>query len=179
MPSTCAPICKTNLVFVCHARCGYSEIMSTLFRSSQLRPISVLGRTVPSRPLLWTVRAWTVVVVAGSLLPARAKLSFGTSSLVPAQLTAEQRYRHRILHFLTFGSICFLASLASRNRREALQTGAEVLAVACAVELAQDFFYMQGNVFEWWDVRDDALGIVVAFAVIQLIYQKQPSGDSP
>jgi hypothetical protein len=42
------------------------------------------------------------------------------------------------------------------------------MAVGCIVELTQYFLYPHRHVFEWWDVRDDAIGIAVAFLFVQI-----------
>jgi len=45
----------------------------------------------------------------------------------------------------------------------------EVLALAGLIELAQDILYAHGKTFEWWDVRDDAIGILIAFLAVRII----------
>jgi hypothetical protein len=75
---------------------------------------------------------------------------------------------HRLIHFVAFGSSFLVLSLLATGRREELETAAEVLAIGCIVELAQYFVYSHRQVFEWWDVRDDAIGIVVAFLLVQI-----------
>ena len=47
----------------------------------------------------------------------------------------------------------------------------EILAVGFLVELGQYVVYFHSKVFEWWDIRDDAIGITVAFIVVQLIHR--------
>jgi hypothetical protein len=49
-----------------------------------------------------------------------------------------------------------------------LQAEGEVMAVGCCVELAQYYLYSHRQLFEWWDVRDDAIGIAVAFLFLQM-----------
>ena len=68
-----------------------------------------------------------------------------------------------------FGSSWFLVSLLTRNNREALEAVGEIMAVGVLVELAQDALYSQGRVFEWWDIRDDAIGIALAFVAVSLV----------
>jgi hypothetical protein len=86
-------------------------------------------------------------------------------------MTPQAGYRHRLIHVLTFGSAGFLVSLLAWNRREEFQAAGEVLAIGCLVELAQDILYSHGKLFEWWDVRDDAIGIALAFVTIQVIHR--------
>jgi hypothetical protein len=70
---------------------------------------------------------------------------------------------------LTFGSTCLLVGLLAWNKREELQAAGEVLAIGCLIEVAQDILYSHGKLFEWWDVRDDAIGIALAFVVIRVL----------
>jgi hypothetical protein len=64
-----------------------------------------------------------------------------------------------------------LVSLLACDRREELQAAGETMAVGILVELAQDIVYAHGRALEWWDIRDDAIGITVAFVAIQLIHR--------
>ncbi len=43
------------------------------------------------------------------------------------------------------------------------------MTIGCIVELAQYFIYSYRYGFEWWDVRDDAIGIVVTFLLVQIV----------
>jgi hypothetical protein len=62
-------------------------------------------------------------------------------------------------------------SLLAAGWREELEAAGEVLAIGCIVELAQYFVYSHRQVFEWWDVRDDAIGIAAAFLLVQIASQ--------
>lgn len=86
-------------------------------------------------------------------------------------MTRRYDYRHRLVHVLTFGSTCLLVGLLTWNKREELQAAGEVLAIGCLIEVAQDILYSHGKLFEWWDVRDDAIGIALAFVTIRLIHR--------
>lgn len=112
-------------------------------------------------------------VIVGSLLPGPVKENLGAVQ-IRAQVADDLKIRHRLIHLLAFGSSYFLLSLLAWNRREELETAGEVLAVGCLVELAQDVMYSHGEFFEWWDVRDDAIGIAVAFLAIQLMRRITP-----
>ena len=61
-----------------------------------------------------------------------------------------------------------MLSLLATGRREELEAAGEVLAVGCIVEVIQYFVYSHRHLFEWWDVRDDAIGIAVAFLLVQI-----------
>jgi hypothetical protein len=151
--------------------------MSTLIRSTQSKSLSLLGRTVPQAWVRWIVRLWISAVIVGSLLPGSAKERIGASTSEARPRTRQDGYRHRFVHVLTFGSTCLLVSLLAWNRREELQAAGEVLVIGCLIELAQDIVYLHGNLFEWWDVRDDAIGIALAFITIRLIHRSYPIRD--
>ena len=42
------------------------------------------------------------------------------------------------------------------------------MTIGCIVELIQYFVYSHRHTFEWWDVRDDAVGIAVALLLVQI-----------
>ena len=75
---------------------------------------------------------------------------------------------HREIHWLAFAGAAFLLLLLSRNRRE------EILGVLGTCFLAISLEYLQHRIFvphdpmEWHDVRDDALGVMLALALYRL-----------
>jgi len=75
--------------------------------------------------------------------------------------------KHRLIHIFAFGSSFYLLSLLATRRREELEAAGEVMAIGCFVELIQYFVYSHDRGFEWWDVRDDAIGIA-AFLLIRI-----------
>ncbi len=79
--------------------------------------------------------------------------------------------------YSAFGSSCFLLCLLAIDRREEWQAAGEVLAIGCIVEVIQDFVFSHGTIFEWWDVRDDAFGILLALLVVQLIRRAPVRGS--
>lgn len=160
------------------ARGGYARRVSTLFRLSQTRPILILGRTVSIRLARWITRLWIVAVIVGSLLPGDLKEKIGTNPPKGVEPVGYEGTRHRVIHVCVFGSSYFLLSLLAWNRREELQAAGEVLALGCLIELLQDLVYAHGKVFEWWDLRDDAIGIAVAFFTLQLIHRMPSRAQS-
>jgi hypothetical protein len=142
--------------------------MPTLLRSSELKPISVFGRLIPSRQARWFVRFWVAAVIAGSLMPGPGKEKLGLRTVRTAHAVGHIPSRHRLVHMFAFGSSWFLVSLLTRNDREALEAVGQIMAVGFLVELAQCVLYSHGRVFEWWDIRDDAIGIAVAFLAVHL-----------
>lgn len=148
----------------------YAREVSTLFQDSASRPLSLSARLIPLRRMRWIARLWMAAIIVGSLLPGGAKQQLGASSGNAPHLAGLPKLKHRLLHVASFGSSCFLVSLLAINRREELQVAIEVLGVGFLVELAQDVIYSHGKIFEWWDVRDDAIGILAAFVAIQVIH---------
>lgn len=73
--------------------------------------------------------------------------------------------RHRVMHVLAFGAgALMLMALGTDGKRQAL--GALIiLSVALAIEMAQQTIYK--GPFEWGDVRDDAIGILIAALAIR------------
>ena len=110
-------------------------------------------------------------MIVGSLLPGSMKIGLHGSEgrrTIHAHARNGAAIRHRFIHFVAFGSSSLVLSTLATRRREQLQAGAEVLIIGCVVELAQYFVYSHRHVFEWWDVRDDAIGIAVAFLLVEV-----------
>jgi hypothetical protein len=149
--------------------------VSILFRNDPPENrISVLGIPVPVRVARWFVRLWIFVVVVGSLLPGSAKASLHASQ---ARRTYSGSTKHRLIHFGAFGSSFLVLSILAIGRREQLEAAAEVMTIGCIVEVTQYFVYSHAQVFEWWDVRDDAIGIAVAFLLVQIVGPLNLSGS--
>ena len=64
-----------------------------------------------------------------------------------------------------------MLGLLATSRKEELEAAAEVIAVGCIVELVQYFVYSHGQLFEWWDVRDDTIGVAAAFILVQMAHR--------
>lgn len=73
---------------------------------------------------------------------------------------------HRGLHFLAFGGAALLLLLLSRSRRQEIRLVVAVCLLGLSLEYLQHLLYR--NVMEWWDVRDDTLSVMTAFAVYYL-----------
>jgi hypothetical protein len=143
-----------------------------LFRSDSpgSKHVSVLGILVPPRAARWFARVWISAVIVGSLVPSsvRVYLNANQGRHAHAHSRNTVSMRHRFIHLFAFGSSFFLLSLLATSRREEVEAAGEVMAVGCLVELTQYFLYPYRHVFEWWDVRDDAIGIAVTFLFIQI-----------
>ena len=98
---------------------------------------------------------WVVTLIIGSLSPDDVKDSIGTHSY------------HRLFHFVSFGATAVLFLLISRTRRQEYIAAGGVFALGLTLEALQHFIF--GSDFEWWDVRDDFIGILIALAVFRLV----------
>lgn len=144
--------------------------MSLLLRTDPpgLDPIFVFGISIPRRSARWFARLWISVVIIGSLLPGSAKVKLRASETRRTQSRNAVKTTHRVVHFFAFGSSFLMLSLLATRRREELEAAAEIFTIGCIVELAQYFVYSHRRGFEWWDVRDDAIGIFMAWLVLQI-----------
>jgi len=98
--------------------------------------------------------------VVGSFLPSGAKRAIGTQTERPAQASpAEQGWIHRTFHIVGFGFAAFLAGLLSRKVTAAIAGSAGILILGITIETLQAV--VSGAAAEWWDIRDDAYGILI------------------
>lgn len=111
--------------------------------------------------LLLIAQAWFLLLIVGSLQPARPGPVHGL---------------HRELHWLAFAVAAWLLFALSRSRRQAIGSALAVFGLGLGLEFLQHLIYR--NPLEWWDVRDDTLAVLVAFAVYQftLAQKRAPGG---
>jgi hypothetical protein len=117
----------------------------------------------------------------GSLLPASAKITFHASESKHTHFGSSINLKHRLIHFVAFGSSFLVLSLLATGSREELQAAGEVMVIGCFVELAQylqHFIDSHRQLFEWWDVRDDAIGIALAFLLVQIVKRVNSASGS-
>jgi hypothetical protein len=96
-------------------------------------------------------QVWILLLIVGSLNPARPALVVGL---------------HREIHWMAFGGAAFLLLLLSRNRRQEIRSVIAVFLLGLSLETLQHLIYR--NTMEWRDVRDNALAILVTFALYRL-----------
>jgi hypothetical protein len=144
--------------------------MSLLLRadSAGSRPVSILGIAVPQRVAPWFARLWISAVIIGSLLPGSAKVLLHTRQDQRLYSRNAVSAKHRFVHFFAFGSSFLVLSLLATSTREELEAAIEILTIGCIIELLQFVMYSHRHTFEWWDVRDDAVGIAVAFVLVRV-----------
>jgi hypothetical protein len=92
---------------------------------------------------------WIVVMVAISLQPFRP----WPSGQAPSVL-------HRVAHIGNFGAIGLMLLALSDGRKQKWQAALFIVCLAFAIETSQHFLYR--GVFEWWDIRDDVIGLLIA-----------------
>jgi len=74
--------------------------------------------------------------------------------------------RHRVAHFLTFGSTALLLVLISETVAEEIWAGFGVVALGFILECSQ-FAIIGLTEMEWWDVRDDTLAAIGVLLLTQ------------
>ena len=145
-----------------------------------MRPCSRAPRfkqVLPRRLLAWVVPVWITCLTFGSLLPGNLKVELGTT-------TEQQQIHpnegvilpHRIAHFALFGFTACLLMLLSRTNRTEFWAMITAILLGSAIEFAQHAIYRFN--FEWWDVRDDAIGAVGAYLVFRALH-RMPSVNGP
>ena len=112
--------------------------------------------------VLRTAQAWILLLVVGSLQPSRPGSVVGL---------------HREIHWLAFAGAAFLLLAASRNRRQEIRSTVALFLLGPPIEYLQHLIYR--NPMEWWDVRDDTLTILAAFALYRLVGARKPAPDPP
>jgi hypothetical protein len=114
----------------------------------------------PSRAKYRTaVLIWAVILLIGSLQPERpGHIHFGIL--------------HRIIHFVGFGALAFLATGGfGRPSRISLFPAMASFLFGLGIEFLQHLQY--GAPIEWNDVRDNAFGILVFTLSFHLLYKRQ------
>jgi hypothetical protein len=98
---------------------------------------------------------WVLCLVIFSLQPNRAPGTRGRA--VP----------HQSEHVVVFGATAVLLITLARNRREEWIAAGGVVALGLAIELAQWSIYRMPEGFEWWDVREDSLGMLLGLLLVR------------
>jgi hypothetical protein len=125
----------------------------------------MLALAIRRRVLLRLVPIWVLCVVVGSLLPGRTKLAIGTTTLDRMRTRTETSGPiHRSVHLGVFGATALLFLLVAPDRRREAVAALAALALGALIEVTQHLLF--GSVMEWWDVRDDSVGVLVAFALM-------------
>ena len=108
--------------------------------------------------ILRIAQAWILLLIVGSLQPARPGPVVGL---------------HREVHWLAFAGAAFLLFSLSRSRIQEICSVVAVFLLGLSLEFLQHLIYR--GALEWWDVRDDTLAILVALALYRLTRARKPS----
>ncbi len=95
------------------------------------------------------------MLIGGSLLGFSAKDHIGTHQ------------HHRAYHFLSFGATAALYMTLVNSAVGEFRAALVAFALGLSIETLQHFIFV--GPMEWWDVRDDAIGIAVALLVFRMI----------
>ena len=79
---------------------------------------------------------------------------------------------HRLEHVIAFAVLALLLLPLGQNRPQKWFVVSAIFCVACALEIRQHQVFNQA--FEWWDVRDDSLGVVLA---LLLVHKRQRTSN--
>ncbi len=72
---------------------------------------------------------------------------------------------HNLWHAFVFGVAALLLMALANGRKREWIGAASVFGLALGIEIAQYLLY-KGR-FEWWDVRDDTIGLLIAMLLIR------------
>jgi len=111
--------------------------------------------------LRWLATIWIIALIAGSLMPSQTKATLGLVGTRPPNL------EHRVVHFVGFGIGELLLLFLATNRRQEASRVIGVVSLGLGLELTQ-YFVLSARYFEWWDVRDDVIGIVTALLLVDI-----------
>ncbi len=138
---------------------------------------SPLTKFVPRSFLRVVAPIWVAILIAGSLLPGKAKQAIGTSRLPPPALHQQPvlitrtvgDWKHRAFHVLGFGATTLLFVSLVSTLQEELGVSLGVFGLGVFIEFAQTWVF--NNPLETEDIRDDAYGIAAIYLL--LLFWKQ------
>lgn len=113
-----------------------------------------------------------LLVIIGSFLPGKSKEAIGTINTREASAEGRAVTRHRVAHFLTFGSTALLFVLISETPAQEIGAGFAVAVFGFLLECSQ-FALLGLTELEWWDVRDDALAAIGVLLLAQWLGLRQ------
>jgi hypothetical protein len=116
--------------------------------------------------LRWLATIWIIALVGGSLMPSQAKIALGLTTLRFAGPYPPNR-EHRFAHSVGFGGAELLFLFLATNRRQQAYRVIDMVGLGLAIELTQHFI-LGGRYLEWWDVRDDVIGIFTALLIVDI-----------
>jgi VanZ family protein len=73
-------------------------------------------------------------------------------------------------HVIVFCATGLIFLALARDRREEWAAAGKVIALAISIEIAQLLIYRMPFGFEWWDVREDTIGMILAMLLARSNY---------
>ncbi|MFL6448259.1 MAG: hypothetical protein ACJ746_11295 [Bryobacteraceae bacterium] len=123
---------------------------------------------IPRAYLVRIAPWWVLCVIIGSFLPGSSKEALGTANSPAAIAQGHVATKHRLAHFVTFGSTALLVVVIAETASEQLAAGLAVAALGLLIECTQ--YAVTGvSEMEWWDVRDDALAAIGTLLLAQCL----------
>jgi TRAP-type uncharacterized transport system fused permease subunit len=77
---------------------------------------------------------------------------------------------HRVAHVGAFGALSLLVLPLARSRRQIWLITAAIFCLGCGMEMLQYHafhFARAGQPLEWWDIRDNTVGILLALLAVR------------
>ena len=106
---------------------------------------------------------WMLTLTVGSFLPDQIKQTLQVQS--PVMDPGKPPWRHCVWHMLAFGTSALLVSLVNRNTKLRFVFCSSVLLLGVGIEYTQSM--VSASDLEWWDIRDDAYGIITFWVLGQ------------
>jgi hypothetical protein len=108
---------------------------------------------------------WIVGIIVLSFLPGRDKRWLGTDPFI---LHHPVTWQHRSGHFFAFGTMAVLLLLGTTSPSAKTVAAASATFLGITIETGQ---YVLGlsPLLEWWDIRDDVVGILFGIALTKLL----------
>jgi len=98
-------------------------------------------------------------------MPTTLKIAIGTTTS-DALPTGPANLTHRMYHLSVFAIAALLRLLLAPSGNQEIRESLGLIALGTIIELTQHF--VMGNpILEWWDIRDDAIGVLAALIIIQ------------
>ena len=89
-----------------------------------------------------------------------------TVSLQPLRPEGEpQSIVHNVWHVISFGAAAMTLFALSRSGKQASTAAVGIFCLIIGIESSQHLLYK--NPFEWWDMRDDTIGVALAWMLVR------------
>jgi hypothetical protein len=99
-------------------------------------------------------------------MPSQAKMALGMTT--PRAVGAHPPNReHRLIHSVGFGGAELLLLFLATSRRQQAHRVIDMVSLGLGIELTQHFV-LGSRYLEWWDVRDDVIGIFTALIIVDI-----------